>query len=288
MCQSFSTVRAGVPNAGILNRDLPVNPVEDWNVGYVPYCDGSLFAGDVDIDDDGDGEIDRYHRGLLNLSVALDAIHSQFPEPERVLVVGSSAGAYGTVLGAMLTRSVYPEAPIDVVADGGIGLGLPGQPWFIRSMLEEWGIAKLVPDSCENCFEDGHVTAVTSWALDRDPQMRVFGITSLQDFIIGQMFLGLSGAEYEAAVRSETAEMVAGHNGQYHRFVFAGSKHTTVSIDSTMDFEDMEGLPFDFDPDMLEQLLGTFDQTEVNGVVISDWLSRGLANEPDFESVWVD
>ena len=284
LCQSFSTVRAGVPETGILNRNLAVNPVTDWNVGYVPYCDGSLFAGDVDIDDDGDGEIDRYHRGLVNLSASLDAIASEYPNPSRVLVVGSSAGAYGTILGAMLTRYVFPEAPLDVVADGGLGLGLPGQAWFIESMLDEWGISNLVPQSCVDCFADGHVTEMTSWALSQDPNLRVFAISSMQDFIIGQMFLELSGAEYESAVLSETAELVAEHPDQYHRFIFSGSKHTTVSIDSTIAFDNMEGLPFDFDPEMLKQLLGTLDGTAIEGVTVAEWLRRGLSDAPDFEN----
>lgn len=285
LCQAFSTVRPGVPNSGILNTELTVNPVSDWDVGYVPYCDGSLFAGTVDIDDDGDGDIDRYQRGLQNLSASLDVISSQFPEPPRVLVVGSSAGAYGTILGAMLTRKVYPDVPIDVVSDGGLGLGLPGQPWFIEKMLNEWGISQFVPESCENCFEDGHVTGMTSWALERDDQMRVFAISSLQDFIIGQMFLQLSGEDYESAVWSESEELTMAHPEQYFRFLFEGEKHTTVSVDSTIDTEDMEGLPFDFDPEVLARLLGMFDETSVQGVVVSDWFTQGLNNEPGFQSL---
>ena len=241
LCQAFATVRPGVPNSGILNVDLGVNPVRDWDVGYVPYCDGSLFAGTVDIDD-GDGEIDRYQRGLQNLSAALDVIAEQFPDPPRVLVVGSSAGAYGTILGAMLTRKVYPDVPIDVISDGGLGLGLPDQPWFIERMLNEWGISQFVPDSCEDCFADGHVTGMTSWALSRDKDMRVFAISSLQDFIIGQMFLQLSGEAYEAAVWSESEELMRAHPEQYFRFLFEGQKHTTVSVDTTIEVEDMEGL----------------------------------------------
>jgi len=91
MCLAFDTAWSGVPTSGILNTTLDENPFADWNVGYVPYCDGSLFAGDIEIDED-DGVIDRYHRGLLNLSAALDTIQKEFPSPDRIVMTGMSAG----------------------------------------------------------------------------------------------------------------------------------------------------------------------------------------------------
>ena len=36
------------------------------------------FSGDVDYDDDNDGTIDRYQRGLRNLSAALDVVANTF------------------------------------------------------------------------------------------------------------------------------------------------------------------------------------------------------------------
>jgi hypothetical protein len=285
LCQAFPTVFDAVPASGILNPDLVGNPVSEWDVGYVPYCDGSLFAGDVEVDVDGDGEVDRYQRGLLNLSAALDAIHTEFPQPERILVVGSSAGAYGTIAGAMLTRYLYPGVPIGVIADGGIGLGKPGDPDFILGLIAEWGIDDLLPASCDDCLEGGHITGLTSWALERDPLMTAYAITSLEDSIIGTMFLGIGGASYAEAVRTETARMAARHGDQYRYFVFEGVKHTTVAVDSTIDFANATGLPFDIDPVLLMELLGAFDVSEVNGMTAADWLDLALRADPEFTSL---
>jgi len=191
VCQSFATAMSGIPQLGILSTTLGANPVRDWDVGFVPYCDGSLFAGDAEIDEDSDGEVDRYHRGLLNLSAALDAIHQQFPDPSRILLVGISAGAYGTVLSAMLTRSVWPDVPITAVADGGVGLGRPNDPGFITDILGEWGVMDMVPDSCVACFDDGQATTLASWILGQDDTMSYLAISSMEDFVISSMFLGL-------------------------------------------------------------------------------------------------
>jgi hypothetical protein len=284
-CQAFDVARPEVSQSGILNTGLDINPVRSWNVGFVPYCDGSLFAGDADIDEDGDGVFERRHHGLQNLSAALDVIQGDFPEPSRILLVGSSAGAYGTIIGAMLIRHLYPTVDIEVVSDGGIGLGLPDQPWFIQGILEEWRVERLVPESCPDCFSDGHVTGVTSWALDRDPKMSVYGISSKRDVVIGGTFLGMSGAAYEAEVLEETEELITRHGAQYHRYIFSGEKHTTTSIDSTVDLENTSSLPYDFDPDILDRILGTFDQTEIEGMNVARWLEMGLNKEEGFESL---
>ena len=39
--------------AGIFELDNPDNPFKDWNIVYVPYCDGSVFGGDNVADYDG-------------------------------------------------------------------------------------------------------------------------------------------------------------------------------------------------------------------------------------------
>ena len=286
LCQSFSTAMSGVPPAGILSPTLEANPVRDWNIGYVPYCDGSLFAGDTEIDDDGDGEIDRYHRGLLNLSAALDAIHAEFPDPSRILLTGISAGAYGTVLSTMLARSVWPEVPIAAIADAGIGLGRPGSEGFITDILNEWGIMAMVPPSCENCFADGHATSLASWVLSQDPETSYLTVSSLEDFVISAMFLGLDPQTYSWEVTGETYDLERAHPDQYARFIYEGTKHTTLAIDSTTDLNHPDALPFDgVGGQSLDEMLGRFDVVEIDGVHVARWLEMYLDGDPGFTSL---
>lgn len=287
LCQAFETAAEGVPRSGILNPNLGPNPVATWNVGYVPYCDGALFSGDTDIDEDGDGTTDRFHHGLQNLSAALDVIAEDFPDPSRIVVVGTSAGAYGTIVGAMLVRTVYPSAPIDVLADAGIGLGKPGDEAFISGLLDEWNISRLLPDSCESCVGDGHITPLIGWALERDSNMRYAAISSYEDFIIGSVFLAIGGPAYAQIVVDETGALEMAHPGQYHRFLFSGTRHTTVGIDTTTDLSGAgDSVPLDgVDPGSLEDLLGTFDGTEVSGTSVADFVGAWINNEAEFASI---
>ena len=94
------------PPLDLIRTDLPFNPVDGWNVTYLPYCDGSLFAGDAQVDEDGDGEVDRIHAGLQNLSAALDVAKAQWPDPRRIVLAGSSGGGFGTIPGVVLVREL--------------------------------------------------------------------------------------------------------------------------------------------------------------------------------------
>ncbi len=269
LCAAFPEAAPGVPSFGALNPTLDANPFRDWDVGYVPYCDGSLFAGDIDVDEDGDGEPDRYHRGLLNLSAAYDVIAAEYPKPDRIVLVGASAGSYGTIYGATLLRAVYPEAQIDVVADAGLGLGKPDDEPFILGVLEDWNMTRLVPASCEDCTGNGHLTRFITWVLDRDPNMRYAGISAVQDVVIGTLFLGLGGPGYEAVVREQTAELEADNGPGYRRYLFAGNEHTVVGTDST------------FDGPSPDTPAGVWDQTEVDGVTPAQWIGEWLDGDVD-------
>ena len=97
-CAAAPNAEAGIPQNGILNPEREDNPVKDYNVAYFPYCDGGLFSSDRDSDSDGDSQSDRFQRGLHNLSAGLDVALSQFPNPRRVVLMGSSAGGIGTTI----------------------------------------------------------------------------------------------------------------------------------------------------------------------------------------------
>ena len=109
----------------------------DWNLAYFPYCDGGLFASDNDRDADGDGIEELTQRGLQNLSAGLDVTVNTFPAPRRILLVGASAGGLGTTFALPVVRSLYPEIPIDVVNDSGVGIGRPDQPEFQELLLSD-------------------------------------------------------------------------------------------------------------------------------------------------------
>jgi hypothetical protein len=216
-----------MPQTDLLVAD-ETNPFVDHDLLYVPYCDGSLFVGDVAIDEDDDGAPDRIQRGLANLSAALTAGYPEFPDPSKIVLVGSSGGGYGTILAVFLVRYVYPDVPIVVINDAGVGVAHPEDPGFDHELLVEFGARAAVPADCPDCIADGNVTRLVRYALDRDPGVRIAALTSEYDFVISKVFLKVPAATFRQNLVAATDEIRAAHPDRYRRFMWQGDAHTAT------------------------------------------------------------
>jgi len=211
---------------GILNSADADNPAADYNVAYFPYCDGSVFSGDQDYDDDGDGSLDRFHRGVQNASAGLDVVASTYPAPSLILLTGNSAGGYGTTYTLPLVRKLWPDVPIRMLNDSGVGIAFPG---YTQAVSAEWNSDAFVPASCENCIDDdGHTTNYHIYQLDEDPNLLTGFLSTEQDSVIADTFIGIGGEAFEAALRSEMAEIEAAHPERFRSLIAAGNDHTFI------------------------------------------------------------
>ena len=108
---------------GIYDHGNALNPFKDWHHVYIPYCTGDIHWGDNDATY-GSGE-DQYvihHRGAVNVRAALDWVHENIPDPEKVFVTGCSAGAYGAIMWSAHLREHYEHAKVYQLADSGAGI----------------------------------------------------------------------------------------------------------------------------------------------------------------------
>jgi hypothetical protein len=264
LCAAQEVAVPEIIKAGILDDDLPGNPVADWNVAYLPYCDGGVHGSDIEYDIDGNGLIepnsnDQFHHGLQNLSAALDVTVQAFPAPRRILLTGVSGGGFGTIFALPLVRTLYPGIPIEVVNDSGVGVGRANEPEFFESLLSYWNISdSFLPASCPDCIaEDGHGTGVHTWALDQDDNLRISLLSHKQDSVIATFFFGVSGPSWEPELIREMAEVEAAHPDRLRSLVANGSSHTF--------------------------LIGSTD-LEVDGITVIDWVAAMLNDSPEWTS----
>ena len=264
-CAAFEEADS-LPPSGILNPGLAGNPVADWNVLYLPYCDGSLFAGDVDrilpaslLAEGGPAESMGYQRGLQNLSAALDVGLAEFPNPSRILLTGISGGAFGTIAALPLVRFYYPETEILVFNDSGVGVAKDGDPEFVNeTLLAGWNATSLVPDSCPECTSNGHVTPLIEWQLAEDDNFRMSALSFSADFVISITFLMVPPPDFTSWLLAETERTTGLFQDRYKRFIPSGTAHTTLLRETS---EGGGGLP-----------TGALD-TEIAGVSVLDWLT---------------
>lgn len=273
-CLAVTTAPAGIPRTDLLRND-PENPLGGWDVLYVPYCDGSLFAGERDVDEDGDGEPDRFHRGLANLSAALSVAALRFPSPRRIVLAGSSGGGFGTILAAYLVRYVYPGVPIDVLNDAGLGVARGDDPAFVGRIIDDFGARDFIPNDCEGCIDDGHITELVRHLLDRDPQVRVAAISSWYDYIISQVFLMSTPDAFRDALDAETTALHEAHPERYRRFIFDGEAHTAllgnVSGIVGSDLGSVE-LPADAATLLSRVEIASMYERSIDGVTLASWI----------------
>jgi hypothetical protein len=286
-CFAITTAPAGIPQTDLLTVEAG-NPLANDDVLYLPYCDGSLFAGDVAIDENADGTPDRIHRGLANLSAALAIGYEQFPHPSRIVLAGSSGGGFGTILAVFLVRYVYPDVPIVVLDDAGIGIAHPDDPAWIHDLLAEWNALAFVPSDCTDCIADGNATGVVDYALRHDPNLRVAAISSHYDYVISHVFLSLPAVDFQAALVAETDALHAAHPATYRRFFYAGDAHTAllggVSGLVGSDLGHVE-LPPDYATLLMYLTLESIHTATVDGTLLADWLTALLGSGDAADSV---
>ena len=255
LCIAITEAPPGIPTLEILDPAYEANPVRDWDVAYLPYCDGSLF------------------------SAALDVTAATFPEPGRILLAGSSGGGYGTIPATVLVRLVWPETPIYVFNDSGVGLGLDEDPTFVLGMVDEFAAEAFVPKSADHLLDGGHLTPLIGWELTQDPNLRVAAFSATEDLVMSVVYLRVAGSIFHGWLTTQLDAIVAEHPGRFHRYLSPGSDHTTLLGDPAGFLDDDTG-----DLDFLKQFVGGLESTEVAGVTISTWLTAFL----DHDSSWTD
>lgn len=285
-CLATTAAPPGIPQADILDPTNTYNPLASWSVVYLPYCDGSLFAGDSDWVSPTYGALHQH--GLQNLSAALDIAVQRFPNPKRIVLAGSSGGGYGTILATTLVRIRYPDRPILVFDDSGVGLGKPDDPAFIDQILTEFNASALIPKSCTDCTAMGHITPLVGWELAHDPQLEVSVFSSYQDYVISQIYLQIAPTLFQSTLLAQSGTLNQSYPTRYKRFFIDGSIHTTLlgSDPTGLLGSDLTAvlLPPGFVSELGGIQLGSLNTTIVGGVSISTWFQAMI----DGTSAWDD
>ena len=234
-CTAIEEANSGIYPMGVLHNGSETNPFAAWNLLYLPYCDGSLFAGDVDIDDDGDGQTDRFHRGLRNLTAALDISKATFPEPTKILLAGSSGGGFGTVIAAILVRIMYPGVPLVIMNDSGIGVAKDDDKGFIRRLLEEWNAMSLVPAGREDLLINGHLSDFIKWQLSEDRQLRVVPLVLKRIPSSQRCFWKSDPNQFRTVSRREMDGINREFPDRYRYFIAPGNAHTVLYSETAIE-----------------------------------------------------
>lgn len=249
---------------GVFQRLEPSNPFTDWNIVYVPYCDGSVFAGD-NIADYEQGRV--WHRGVSNLSTGVDVMKSLFPNPDKIVVSGSSAGGFGTLSGYGVMRVAYPSSEILVLNDSGPGIQNQDDAEARNDRESNWRLAQFFPRSCTLCL--GQPLFVVDWALQRDPTFRMGLFSTLHDYVIRD-FLALTGEQY--------AELLLDISGRVHSRTPERMKRFFVD-------DDFHTILLGAGIEPGESIGRAYRTLRVGNTLLKDWVKDFESNGPAWQDI---
>lgn len=223
------------PQVGIWDETSGLNPIDDWSVVYMPYCDGSVFTGDNDVIDPFFPTGIRFHRGLRNVTAGIDLAKATFPNASRILVAGSSAGGVGaSAFAPFLARMAYGNnRKLMVFNDAGpVAINLADTD-AIAARAEDWQFGQFYPDSCVNCDDMGQSTEIIKWRLANDNTIRE-AFYSTDGDTTNRFFLNLLPPAafrdtYRALLDAEHGAINALYPERYKRFIRSDSTtHTAL------------------------------------------------------------
>jgi hypothetical protein len=109
-----------LPTAGLFDTTNAANPIAGWNVVYVPYCTGDMHLGTnpnghvplvVNGNEVPGGDPTRLQFvGRINLNLILQSVVATFPDVQRILVAGASAGGVGALGSVIPIEQAFAKA----------------------------------------------------------------------------------------------------------------------------------------------------------------------------------
>jgi hypothetical protein len=206
----------GIREWSMFSRAEPQNPFRDMSQVIVPYCTADVHAGTKTTNY---GVATIAHHGALNVEAMLVRLKATYPELNRVIVVGTSAGGFGAQLNFSRFTAAFPGAEIDVLADSGQMVTPKGT--LPDEWANNWGL--VVPSGCVGCL--GDYPKYVGYLLMNYPASKFGLFASLRDATLTPFFgFGIN----VQAFRGDTASLLVEQydrspNGSY--LARAGVRH---------------------------------------------------------------
>ncbi len=154
---------------GIFNFNNNQNPFRDWTILFVPYTTGDIHLGNrvVKYYNPSNPEQNKtiYHIGYVNAIVAMRWINSS-GNFDTVVVTGSSAGGFGTILHFYRASEIFNKGVI-AINDAGPGTSANvTSPFQLSTIDERWGAFQNFPQESLPYFENSDPIKFLNWALN--------------------------------------------------------------------------------------------------------------------------
>lgn len=238
-------------NVPLFDQNEPRNPYQNASYVYVPYCTGDVHSGTslTTLTGGGNSKL-TYFVGYSNVSAYLDRLVPTFPQVNRVLVSGWSAGGFGSAFNWKHVADAFSQARVDLLDDSGPPFMPNGDKW--SNWLDTWGIP--IPDDCPSCATDPQ-NFINYYGVLYDDVAR-FGLLSYTNDSVISSYYNMTRREFKRSLYDMATESIDPLNSANYFFV-DGSSH--VMLD--------------------------WDQLGPGGARLSDWINQMYNDDPAWKSV---
>ena len=250
----FEDKMRNLGRTGIFDDKNVENPVQDWNIIYVPYCTGDLHAGTVEnVTVPGVNGLSQFV-GHRNMEKILALAGPRFLDADKVLLTGVSAGGLGTLFNFEQVANTFPDAEISLVDDSGPLLADDAvmTPCYQQLFRDLWGLDSILPPACTGCFGPaGDGLAEYMPFLSATYPDANFGLLSFQKDIVVRVYysdglnncLGIEdiGGDLFQSGLLDLRDNTLIPTGKWSTFFPKGAYHTFLTSRSFFFFQETKG-----------------------------------------------
>lgn len=224
---------------GIHDASAAKNPfAKDYNIITVPYCTGDVHAGARTANyGTRANPLVIQHHGYQNILNTLKAVKDNFPEPEKVVMLGCSAGGIGAYYHLRNLAATYPDAPKYVVSDA----GTPFKPPYLYAknydnVMKAWGAEGTLPAPLPNGSMKHFGDLIHSNTV-LYPDVRFGFISSYRDVVMTFFSLSVGSPSAQTAVKNiiiDVANNDIGKDAELQKVFYTESSrhcHTGENLD---------------------------------------------------------
>lgn len=168
---------------GLFDDGRSENPLRTWDIAYLPYCTGDLFAGSAPeaVVDSVPGR--QQFVGRRNVQRYLEVLAPYFAERERVLLIGISAGGFGAAFNYAAVADAFAPTPVTLLIDSAPLLrdDRALSPALQQAWRDVWNLEAALPPraACPACYGPGGdgLSNLYGYVAEAYPEAR-FGLLS--------------------------------------------------------------------------------------------------------------
>lgn len=228
----------------LLVQSVPTGnmPLRGKSVVYIPYCTGDDHAGSNVLPYDYNGSTKTaYHVGYDNVGIALEHVATTWPRMKRLILMGVSAGGFGTVFNYDRVQRRFPDVRVDGIDDSGPMIEPVAGLWDI--VREHWKLQ--LPPDCTTCTNVSGYFNFLSAKYAKGPNRFALVSYTFDSVISG--YMSLPPATFNAELEELGKNMASSWPIARYYFI-PGTLHVGLAHDTSADFYAWLAAMLDDDP----------------------------------------